>query len=104
MAIIILPDAETATLFCMMRGISGKETLAEELFIELCCIFLPKGGDKVGFFRLRVRASLRYAETGRRGRPRFQGAGEGKCDSGFAYHRRKPAFSYIVDCKWLVSA
>ena len=35
-----------------------------------------------------------------RSRPALSGAGGGKCDSGFAYHRRKPAFSYIVDCKW----
>ncbi len=62
--------------------------------------------------RPRLRVSLRSLASGfsairRDGAPwqaALSGAGGSKCDSGFAYHRRKPAFSYIVDCKWLVSA
>ena len=50
----------------------------------------------------RLRVSLRSLATP--WQAALSGAGGGKCDSGFAYHRRKPAFSYIVDCKWLVSA
>ena len=46
----------------------------------------------------RLRVSLRSLATP--WQAALSGAGGGKCDSGFAYHRRKPAFSYIVDCKW----
>ena len=48
--------------------------------------------------RPRLRVSLRSLATP--WQAALSGAGGSKCDSGFAYHRRKPAFSYIVDCKW----